>query len=803
MRNSSGAPGPDMYKNAEQSGASAKSKAKKTPAATGSTSADMKAMTNLFSQLEVEEPSAAPLGAQPKTQLPKNAAKVQEYDLADEEDNAFALWCFLEDLNDVRTFVRNTWHEFAAGDISFVAASMVTDVAFGLMRSADEDFVKERPLFADHMVIMLYLGLGMTILGHHVHMFPLLENLAPRELKPGIDVADLLCPAAAMLLRGYTKKLRSCSGHTSNAKQDRSPGSEADPFEKYSFHEFGPVLLERVPRTGCIVALAMGKPNLTDEFIRGMDRFRKTAAMRMWLVVACQTYMDICDVIGSNAGVGLDSLRKWCQDSEDAVRRWDSQLKHFGIDAPVHARLRRLASDNGDLARVAGMTTPDPSLQPGAHVSKASPDPVLSTLPVYSGHLLYGTTVRLHCESLPAANSGMVVLAMAHLYNAMRHYVLLDLAWHDMDFVISQQSTNRPLVTKTAANADPKALARHYQMALGVPATSFARNPSLTLPQNLLTGKKFVSNARCIGEGDKVRGMERDNNSYETVLQAMTATNEAKDKVMKTAVKFTPLQLLATFKKSMVVDEPHINFDYLNFWADCQQLLLDMTRVLRKLPSELSGGVDHGFKLVYALLRDAANVQLRLGSLAGAAIGDAAAVLRDFIADNSKKYTQPAYDQSSGRIPRAFRPTFEPRTSCCDISAGLLKEANETRGWGVKFGSSRRIIAVYEPKATYRMLVAHEKHRLQYEQWIRDKCPMDNIPLYVEVLRACIKDGDKDCLKSLEMMRSMHEDMNKMDDAGVVRKCAMDTYKLRPGERQMIAKELKAEREMTLRALME
>ncbi|KAK4548195.1 hypothetical protein LTR36_010064 [Oleoguttula mirabilis] len=801
-------------KGAKQTSVPARRKSTRIPMA--AESADGPAMANLFSQLEVEEPSASPLGAQPNAQQqkqqPKKVAKDKEYGMAQEDDTVFALWCFLEDLNDVRTYVRDTWREFAAGDVSFVAASMVTDAAFGLMRCADEDFVMANPLFADHIAMMLFLGLSMTIQGHHVWLFSLDEGSSPRHLKAGLDIADLLCPAAATLLRGYTEKLRTCAKCASNPKQGRPQDSDGDTFAKYSFHEFGPVLLKCAHSIEAMTASATSEGKLVDEFVRGMASFGKTAAMRIWLVVACQTYMDIYDIIGSDTSVGLRTLQAGLMKSEDTIMRWDTHMDKFGSAKPVDEELLQFASRNGTWARVLGSEM-DAGSQHDNHSSPAYS--FLSSLPAHAGVLAYASHVKLHCKSMHPANAGLLILAMAHLYKALRHYGLLNQAWHDMDFVVSQQSILSPLVTKTAATADAKALARHYQMALGVPATSFARNPSLALPESLFAAKKFAPNARKLQvtsrygrgtiahqKGDKVRGVPS-SNSYELVLQSMTAAEDAKpnSKATTAIIRFTPLTLLATFKKCMIADEPHINFDYSGFWADCEQLLHDMSPVLRKVTINLAHDVQGGCRLVDALLRDAAGVQLRQGSLVNAAISDAGALLADFIKANSTKYTQPAYDQSSGRIPKALRPTFEPRTTCCDLSSAIMRDSHEPEGF--KFGSSRRIVAIYDPKATYRGLVAQERWRLEHAQWIRDGCPGDNVPLAVRAFKERLKNGDEDCLKHIESLRGMHEDMNRMDEAGGVRICAMNTGKLGPGERQMNAEELRAEREMTLRALSE
>lgn len=73
---------------------------------------------NLFSLLHLEEPSPT---TENENQLPRTSyqaatttfAPKMEFKLEKEDDDgAFATWCFLADLNDVRSFVKATWLEF-------------------------------------------------------------------------------------------------------------------------------------------------------------------------------------------------------------------------------------------------------------------------------------------------------------------------------------------------------------------------------------------------------------------------------------------------------------------------------------------------------------------------------------------------------------------------------------------------------------------------------------------------------------------------------------------------------------------
>jgi len=74
-----------------------------------------------------------------------------------EEDIAFELWCLFRDLDDVRTFVREAWKEYAKGDLSLVTTGMLTETAFGIMRRANEEFVTAHSKYNSYAKVLDFL----------------------------------------------------------------------------------------------------------------------------------------------------------------------------------------------------------------------------------------------------------------------------------------------------------------------------------------------------------------------------------------------------------------------------------------------------------------------------------------------------------------------------------------------------------------------------------------------------------------------------------------------------------------------
>ena len=160
-------------------------------------------LPNLFAHLDVEEPSHSPLGAEPEPRVKtvdaaEASATNQSLELDDNAEKEFALWCLLEDLHDVRVYVRTTWEEFIAGELTFLAASAITDCAFGVMRRASQELANLDIDFA-------YLGGVLSFLGLEIRMIDKTPRLIGSSTQHVHDLDSkmcaLICPSAAHTLK--------------------------------------------------------------------------------------------------------------------------------------------------------------------------------------------------------------------------------------------------------------------------------------------------------------------------------------------------------------------------------------------------------------------------------------------------------------------------------------------------------------------------------------------------------------------------------------------------------------------------
>lgn len=159
-------------------------------------------LSNLFECLELKEPSENPLGHVGVPGVRPKDLDVEDF-ADDAEDEAFALWCYLEDANETRKFVRQLWAEYRSGDLSLATAGTLTEWATGMLRRAHDEFVRSHASFNDWKSVTAYLRLKLAINRNVVYVFPSEHDGAANLPPMGAPVADLLCSSAAPQIQAY------------------------------------------------------------------------------------------------------------------------------------------------------------------------------------------------------------------------------------------------------------------------------------------------------------------------------------------------------------------------------------------------------------------------------------------------------------------------------------------------------------------------------------------------------------------------------------------------------------------------
>jgi hypothetical protein len=165
-----------------------------------------KCCSNRFASLEVEDVNEADLSPTQVALLSRPTTKkvdsVDIFELEAEQayENAFAVFCFFEDLHRIQDSLTKLWKDCAAGQTSVVAATAVTQAAINTIRGAEQELCAN--LFPNQPVNDCYKALARTM----VMTDTINKGLNPIE--KGVDITpfdDFIFFPVARTLRKFIK----------------------------------------------------------------------------------------------------------------------------------------------------------------------------------------------------------------------------------------------------------------------------------------------------------------------------------------------------------------------------------------------------------------------------------------------------------------------------------------------------------------------------------------------------------------------------------------------------------------------
>ncbi|KAK4890204.1 hypothetical protein LTR27_011086 [Elasticomyces elasticus] len=483
-----------------------------------------------------------------------------------------------------------------------------------------------------------------------------------------------------MLLKKIIKEL----AHEVNMKAGRISGDEIMDYVRLEMHPFGNMLLQYARG---IASQAISNSNQrrsgqtcdvqSDEFLRALFAcWDPPFNYPIWLVVACQSYMDIADILGGNLTCGADDLFECHQHTAKVVKQYIDFRKTFtgGCLEPFWLEDLAELSDEGVpfmewMGSFGKLSLTQRAKILDQRLDETLPTKAMLELPVMHSHLLYNLKVDVLLNGLALCNDGLIVLAMVHFYAAAREYSLIDRPWVDMDFVIAQNSIERAFITPLNKNADAFAMAKRYHLALGVSLDKLRRPglPNLPRPRRIFNQKglrmlgpttPFLQ--ALIQHSDQEKKLGRSADSViEVVLRSLTDTPSSNIKPIakKTATSrsatpaqmFTPLQLLKTLKNHLMKDEEQLNFDYVTFFQRCAELMTAISAIsLPLLARDTNVKSLQGYDRVDRLLQEAAVVTAADQPLTGTAFSQAARIVETYVTLKSDEFARTAHSQSSG-----------------------------------------------------------------------------------------------------------------------------------------------------------
>jgi len=249
---------------------------------------------NAFVRLQLEVPSAIPLGSTPEKKATVGKTKQTRKHQAEDENERFAVWCFLKDLRDLRNFIRGIWQVHADGYLSLMVAAVVTDWALSMMRAANDKLEESFDDFGDYAKMLEHLGLTSAA-----------DVDEPRfTMRKGNEQAetdsDLLCPVAGSLMMSLMYECKLYDQSTTNEGAVSKMRTQCSGFvpQHISEYPFLLILVGLMPDLHHLSFVLSEPEHVCDEFTIECTTLFKAERLAPWLVSACQAYLVITEVMG-------------------------------------------------------------------------------------------------------------------------------------------------------------------------------------------------------------------------------------------------------------------------------------------------------------------------------------------------------------------------------------------------------------------------------------------------------------------------------------------------------------------------
>ncbi|KAK4892659.1 hypothetical protein LTR27_008935 [Elasticomyces elasticus] len=553
---------------------------------------------NLFAYLELEEPTVmdAELAATvPATSNAVVKTKVKSKTRLDntDEDLSFALWCFFQDANEVRQYVASVWKRYYEGELTFAVVTRVTETAFVMITEIRNRLVIEHDQFVSFDGVVKFLGISMLTSGKDTLRFKARPKAGDRVASKWQGAFDLMCIPAWCVLDDLV--------------------NNATPVHA---HPFAITLTDMIP----IFQRLEGKWEKdhewsvidglhTDEYLVGILVMAKCGAVTISTVIQTQIYMDIIETLGCRGRTGLD----YCKDVTSKLKDKTDAYVAFTAGRYHSDYPSRLQNFMGDMDKHLNI---DKQKSEGV-ANTASYQTLLENLPLLPTNRINYIAGVATVYTCWAAGELWALLGVAHLYKAAQLFgVLLD-SWPDMQFVIDQQGKHSAFVREATSIAG---YARHFDMALGVPASAFssrtAKMPMLPYGKKLLELQQqrirptspFLLAQIEESKAAVKKGVPQPRPVH-SMLETVARQSKGRAKGAGHSKTLPPTELLSRLTSTLVETEPESNFDYLGLFMRCQEFIVSLTTNFRDrldmFPDD-SGRPAGGQDIVHEVLWEAA-----------------------------------------------------------------------------------------------------------------------------------------------------------------------------------------------------
>ncbi|KAI4174144.1 MAG: hypothetical protein LQ343_002479 [Gyalolechia ehrenbergii] len=384
---------------------------------------DAASVTNRFSMLKVEEsPEADPaevfeianaVNVATKSKASNGEPEITVYELEDEdkfdEELAFIIFCFFEDLHRTQEYVKELWRKYKARQCDLHTAAITTIAAFDLVRQAEEDLITQAP----HVFNRKRSYESIAIIVFYADAFQQgvcpEARLSSNEFLRITPFDDFIYLSAARILMKFTFL-------ADLPKDCNLPYPVPCPPLRFGYISrpelLGTPEMNRIEQEDLVLSrLIIDRqiwntfkheydqritlPPLEDEFSQSLDRLTTNGVLSAALVFEARVFLDIQDIMGDDVKRGYQDLlrtttaidqimnlkavngawdvggsgERWHEKDVDVVMRIKQTSIYWILDNPSNMFPKfkevMLAGIGPELDKPMGVTRPGPSSQSG------------------------------------------------------------------------------------------------------------------------------------------------------------------------------------------------------------------------------------------------------------------------------------------------------------------------------------------------------------------------------------------------------------------------------------------------------
>ncbi|RFU35972.1 hypothetical protein B7463_g368, partial [Scytalidium lignicola] len=598
--------------------------------------------------------------AQTTTRQPEPELEEIEYYMEfDDEDIFFLLYCFFEDFNEIRDYLLERWCDYADGILSLSTVALITNTAFDIFQHEERVLLSTLPRNSKlrnfgAIAHMLFIECGLL----HVDY-----DSTPEDKEEANNYfqeeANWVCLPVFWFLTNWLE-------HAPPGKVPIIPPDIRDPIDApygYTPVEIArrkdEVLREFIAEMAILKAMKRN-PSFDipaeDELTKGLIKFLQQRQISIWLVLACQVYVDIRYVLEEKVVRPHEELLATTKRVKETLEEYIEFSKDYERPA------KTIKTVIGEIECWVDEDFPQEA-RVNVHRPHGIMEDELETFciqkrhPIHCGLMVLRYNLSMEEIGLRMVNSWGAIMAVAHIYNMIRQEIPeKGLIWEDMDALISINTPENLFVG--GLPKEPVAYLQHYGLATGIKAEMFARDhrggPLLHGDPRILVSRAEVSNIFhdriCFGTEQNILTLA----NMETVLSQVDVplpdiTNQTEysrsaffsqltiaDQVRRTQA-IMPLQILDSLCQRVHDEAFLLYFNYFSMHQRC-------TVILRALRDRLDKEIIPRFPSIEIQEQDLTNIasltfskMVAYESERKELAGKIDAVIRDVIGEDGKK----------------------------------------------------------------------------------------------------------------------------------------------------------------------